>query len=71
MEALEAEEIHTLHEVERARKRVAIKTRQYTDIRQRLLASRKLFAKRQRQQREDRIRQLVVEKRLMRQLSEE
>ena len=74
MDALEAEEIHTLHEIERARKRVAIKTRQHTDIRQRLGVARKLYAQRQRQQREERIRQLVEEKRQMamqRQHSEE
>lgn len=72
IDALEAEEIHTLGEIDRARKRVAIKTRQHYDIRSRLAAARKLFAQRQRQQREQRVRQLVEEKRLLgRQLSEE
>jgi len=71
IDALEAEEIHTLSEIDRARKRVAIKTRLHSDIRTRLAAARKLFAQRQRQQREARVRQLVEEKRLMgRQLSD-
>lgn len=63
MDALEAEEIHTLAEVERAKRRVAIKTKQYSDLRTRLAAARKLYAVRQRQQREERVRQLVEEKR--------
>jgi len=74
MDALEAEEIHTLAEVERAKRRVAIKTKQYSDLRTRLAAARKLYAVRQRQQREERVRQLVEEKRqlsLVRQDTEE
>jgi len=72
IDALEADEIHTMGEIERARKRVAIKLRQHADIRARLAAARKQFALRQREQRAERVRQLVEEKRLMgRQLSEE
>ena len=72
IDALEAEEIHTLGEIERARKRVAIKSRQHADIRARLASARKLFAQRQREQRAERVRQLVEEKRMMgRQHSEE
>lgn len=65
IDALEAEEIHTLGEIERARKRVAIKSRQHADIRARLASARKLFAQRQREQRMERVRQLVEEKRMM------
>jgi hypothetical protein len=71
IDALEAEEIHTMGEIERARKRVAIKTRLHADIRARLATARKQFQQRQREQRAERVRQLVEEKRLMgRQLSD-
>ena len=69
---MEAEEIHTQAEIERSRKRVAIKTRQHADIRARLNSARKLFAQRQREQRIKRVRQLVEERMaLQRQHSEE